>query len=89
MVDEDRLLVNDGETLEWFWRGVSPGSQKWRFHLVHAAAEMSLKHNGDEVAVTVGDRYSSATSGDVCFDLPVARSDELLEFLRRAGIQPT
>ncbi|MCU1364942.1 MAG: hypothetical protein JWL72_3330 [Ilumatobacteraceae bacterium] len=89
VVDDDRLLVSDGETLEYFWRGVSPGSQKWRFHLVHAAAEMSLNRKGDEVAVKVGDRYSGATSVDVAFEIPVARSDELVQFFHAVGIQPT
>jgi hypothetical protein len=89
VVDDDRILVSDGETIEQFWRGVNAGSLKWRFHLVHVGAEMSLNRKGDKVAVKMGDRFGSGIAGDVQFDVPVERSDELVEFFRRVGIQPT
>lgn len=89
VVDEDRLLISDGETIEFFWRGTSPGSLKWRFHLVHAGAEMSLNRKGDTVSVRLGDRYAAGISGNAFFDIPVARSDEMLAFFRSVGIQPT
>ena len=88
VIDDDQLLVFDGETIEFFWRGVSPGTCKWRFHFVHVGADMSLNRKGNEVAVTVGDQYGSGYSG-VQFNIPVARSDELLAFFTQAGIRPT
>jgi hypothetical protein len=88
VIDGDRLLVADGETLELFWRGTNSGSSKWRFHLSHVGAEMSLRRKGDEVVVSIGDRYGHGIAGDITFDIPVGRSAELQAFLHSAGIQP-
>lgn len=86
VVDADRILLADAETIEFFWRGTNSGSSKWRFHRSHVGAEMSLHRKGDEVAVKLGDRYSGGIAGDVVFDLPIERSAELQAFLGGLGI---
>lgn len=88
MIDDDKILLADGETIELFWRGTLNGSKKWRFHVSHAGADLSLDRKGTRIDVKLGDRYSNRVSGDVQFDVAVERSDELQGFLHRAGIQP-
>ena len=87
-VDADRILLADGETLEFFWRGVNPGSSKWRFHVSQVGAELSLNRKGTHVDVKIGDRYSGRIVGDVQFDVSVERSKELAQFLARNGVPP-
>ena len=86
-VDADRILLADGETVEFFWRGTNSGSSKWRFHVSQMGAELALKRKGDEVAVKLGDSYGRGIAGDVVFDLPLPRVDELKAFLARAGVR--
>lgn len=86
MIDAERILVSDGETIEFFWRGTTNGSSKWRFHVVHAAAELTPKRKGDEIAVKLGESSGRGVSGDVSFDLSVGRADELTSFLAQAGV---
>ena len=87
-VDADRILLADGETLEFFWRGTNPGSSKWRFHAGQVGVEMSLSRKGTHVDVKIGDHYNQRISGDILFNLPPDRAHELQQFLVRNGIQP-
>jgi hypothetical protein len=89
VVDADRLLAADGETIELFWRGVNSGSSKWRHHVAHVGADLSLRRGGDRVHVKIGDRMTGGVAGDITFDIPVERADELQAFLVGHGIQPT
>lgn len=86
VIDADRILLADAETVEFFWRGTGNGSSKWRFHVSHVGAQISVNRKGDRVALKLGERRGAGVSGDVEVELPVDRQADLRAFLERAGV---
>lgn len=79
-IDSDRLLFYNADVVEQFWRGVTPGTDKWRIHMNQLGIEVTENKKCTAYDVRVGELRGTKVGRDILFSIPNHRLFEWEQF---------